>query len=613
MIRSGLLLLCKAGYPYGWPAFLAKTPRLIDAFGSILKQHRLYFLLLWCCLQHVAPAQSPVLDESAFRTMSAGERYDFVQQFSFAQMDSVTITTLLNQMLRLAQKKEDAHSAMMVHYRFYAERILLHPTNQLRILEDIMPHLLAIEKTAKEHGFAVEELVGHFYATYEQFNHKKFPPEQMYVEVQRTFGKMESIGFEKFEYYNPETIFYCLIKFMQDWEDYEESYRYLTVAERIIQPSAQNYSIYTLCLNYLQNYWQQKKDYAKATEYAQKILHFNQHLPTNNDPESAWRSRFWQGFSSLSIAELMLEQGKEAEVEHYADQGYAWSKVENSEGPRYAFLAEYEALQVYIPIKLRFNKLNEAGQLLQRSSEIKEKLGAGWDVSIFKHIKFYENFAHYEEVSGHPADALHYLKLARTLEDSLERRNDARKFEQIKQRLAAEKYTEQIRLVESEKQQQEQLRNAAFVLLALVLIGTYFWFRRQRDLRRRKEAELEAAKNDLKIITSGLREKSELLENLRLEMEQRSLTGERSQYLEQLFNSTILTEDDWLRFRTVFEKVYPNFIAEQKSLFPGLTPAQLRYLVLEKLQLSTHEMANMLGVSDNTIRQTRLRLRRATA
>jgi hypothetical protein len=103
-----------------------------------------------------------------------------------------------------------------------------------------------------------------------------------------------------------------------------------------------------------------------------------------------------------------------------------------------------------------------------------------------------------------------------------------------------------------------------------------------------------------------------LAAQLRLELEKLSASGERSQYLEQLMQSTILTEDDWLRFQTVFEKVHPGFMEEQKALYPDLTPAELRYLVLEKLQLSTHEMANMLGVSDKTVRQTRVRLRRKT-
>lgn len=540
--------------------------------------------------------------------MSASARFRFVHDFAFTGLDAAGVANVLDRMLAVAEEKNDSRSYIAVKFRRYERRetLKLPPT-------EILPTLTDMEREARENNFDVETVAGRLYLKYEQFKYKKIPTEQMYAEVQIAFGSMEALGFDRFQDYKPETMFYILIKFMQDLEDYEESFRFLTTAERVLAPTGKNYVLYTLFLNYLQSYWQRKKDYSKAIEYAQKVLRFNQHLPADaTDPEAGWRARFWQGFSSLSIADMMLQQGKREEVERYADQGYAWSRVETAGSPRAAYIAEYEALQVYIPIKLEFGKLAEAGALLKRSKELKEMLGVRWDISIFKHIKFYENLARYEEMLGRPADALHYTKLARELQDSLDRRNDIRKFEQINQRLAAEKYTEQLRLVEAEKEFQEELRNAAFVLLALVLALSFAWFRRQRRLRQQKEQELEAAQKDLVDLTQRLREKSELLENLRVEISDRSVNGERSQYLEQLFTSMILTEEDWRRFRAVFEKVHPNFMKEQKALYPGLTPAELRYLVLEHLELSTHEMANMLGVSDNTIRQTRARLRRKT-
>ncbi len=574
-----------------------------------MTQHRFYIVVLICCWQQFAPAQPPALDEAAFRSLSAAGRYRFVHDFSFSNLDSAATATILHRMLVIARAENDPRCALAVHYRRYTERQRLYRTESAMV-EGILPALSAMETEAKKHGLAVEEVAGHIYFTYEQFNHKKLPHEQMYAEAQGTFAKMETVGFGKFQDYKSELIFYFLIKFMLDLEDHEEAFRYLQVAEQVIQPSGENYRFYTLFLNYLQDYWQRKRDYAKAIEYARRVLYFNQHLPPNDDPEAAWRSRFWQGFSSLSIAEMLLEQGDTAEVERYADQGYAWSKVEKPDSPREAFIAEYEALQVYIPIKLLLGQLDEAGALLQRALDLKKKLRSGWDIDMFKHIKFYENFARYEELRGHAADALRYTQLARNLQDSLDRRNDARKFEQIKQRLAIGKYTEQLRLVESEKETQERLRNAAFVLLALVLLLTYAWFHHQQRLRRQKEAELKAAKTDLVAMTHGFREKSDLLEHLRLDLEKLSVRDERSHHLEQLSRLVILTDEHWAQFRTLFEKVHPGFLAEQKALNPQLTPAELRILVLEKLGLSAAEMANMLGVSANTIYKTGQRLRK---
>jgi hypothetical protein len=232
------------------------------------------------------------------------------------------------------------------------------------------------------------------------------------------------------------------------------------------------------------------------------------------------------------------------------------------------------------------------------------------DFFLKKDIRFLEAHAKYHEKRGDFSAAYRYAALAKPLQDSFERRNDARKYEKIQQRLDAEKYSEQLRLVESEKQLQKWLRNAALAILALVSALGFANYRRLQAKRRLALAELETARNELADFTQSFKEKSELAENLRLEMEKLSAKGERSQYLEQLTHSTILTDEDWTKFRSVFEKVHPDFIAEQKTLHPDLTQAELRYLVLEKLQLSTHEMANMLGVSDGTIRQTRMRMKK---
>ena len=166
--------------------------------------------------------------------------------------------------------------------------------------------------------------------------------------------------------------------------------------------------------------------------------------------------------------------------------------------------------------------------------------------------------------------------------------------------------------MESEKQLQQWLRNAALVILLLVALLAFGNYQRLQAKSRQALAELETARSNLETFTQGFREKSDLVDHLRIEIEKLSRSGERSDYLEKLTQSTILTEEDWLEFKLLFEKVHPHFIAGQKNIYPDLTPAETRLLVLEQLNLSTHEMANMLGVSKNTINQTRSRLRRKT-
>lgn len=100
---------------------------------------------------------------------------------------------------------------------------------------------------------------------------------------------------------------------------------------------------------------------------------------------------------------MRLAQGDTAGVEATADEGYVLTKYADDNTDIYARLAEYEALQVYVPIKMAFGKLNEAGRLLQRAADI--GMGERWEVDVFKHIKFYKNYARYHEVRGNAAEA----------------------------------------------------------------------------------------------------------------------------------------------------------------------------------------------------------------
>ena len=74
--------------------------------------------------------------------------------------------------------------------------------------------------------------------------------------------------------------------------------------------------------------------------------------------------------------------------------------------------------------------------------------------------------------------------------------------------------------------------------------------------------------------------------------------------------STILTDEEWEKFRDIFEKVHGGYLKRLKDKLPGLSPAETRYMALAKLQLSSREMAATLGVSKQAIHVTSHRLRK---
>ncbi|OOQ57035.1 tetratricopeptide repeat protein [Mucilaginibacter pedocola] len=544
-----------------------------------------------------------------FADMSNEQRYRYVHNYPFYKIDSgALVNSVFVQMRDIAQKKGDNRAELAIDFYNCFSSGNVGVKTPGGISSDSLFH--TIENRAKRYGFPIEETVARFYLTENAANSGKISYEQRYTALMRITEHMQQLGYQNFRDYYIENMMLRTAMVMWDLDDREKAYLYLSIAERFVATTEEGNWYFTQVMSYLQTYWKIKKDYRRSLAYAFKIKNFHDHYRPVS-PGSIEHNNFWRGFSTIEIADLLVKQGKVAESEQYADKGYMLSKAPpNALSNFYAFQAEYDALIVLVDVKLSLGKLQQAGALLQRAQQLKSWLEAKKQLDYFKPLRLYRYLAEYNERKGNSAVALSYIKQADLLQDSLTRRNDAHKLARAQQRLESEKYAQKIAEVEKEKRLEKTLRQAALVILALVLIVGFMYYKRAQAIRKQKESELEATKQQLLQQTQILREKSEQADNLHAEMEKLSATGQRSEYLEQLTRATILTDDDWASFRTLFEKVYPNFISEQKQLYPGITPAEIRLAVLDKLELNTNEMANMLGVSKNTIHQTRVRLRK---
>ena len=118
-------------------------------------------------------------------------------------------------------------------------------------------------------------------------------------------------------------------------------------------------------------------------------------------------------------------------------------------------------------------------------------------------------------------------------------------------------------------------------------------------------AEAQKAKEQLVFFTESLQEKTQLIESLQSAPKQEEHLGQ----IEELSRYTILTDEDWDRFRVLFTKVYPGFFVSLKEHIPDITVGEQRMAALVKLRISIKDSAAMLGVSINSIYKTRQRLR----
>jgi DNA-binding CsgD family transcriptional regulator len=235
-----------------------------------------------------------------------------------------------------------------------------------------------------------------------------------------------------------------------------------------------------------------------------------------------------------------------------------------------------------------------------------------------------------------PALYMVYSDSANTFNDKLAVQKDLNTKYKIEMAVQYEQVKEREKSFASEKQRQLLLRNVIIVFVVLLMFISLLLYNRaqiknksrQQQLIAQKqlaENELRTATQQLNAFTQSIREKNAFIEKASREIErvnaelniakneQQGLASSPepdNHSIQLLQNSVLLTDEDWRNFTHLFEKVHEGFFQRLKQKLPGLSPAETRFAALIKLQLSNKEMASMLGVGTEAIRQIRSRLKR---
>lgn len=208
--------------------------------------------------------------------------------------------------------------------------------------------------------------------------------------------------------------------------------------------------------------------------------------------------------------------------------------------------------------------------------------------------------------------------------DTLQQRVDDNRLDFTKAQVEYEHMQAVFAKTEKEIARQRQLRNlilAGIAVLTVIVLLLYSRSRLRQKLRAeqlerdKQQAQADAAyarqqvahaQQQLEEFLRHMAEKNKLIEGLEAQ-----LSGEVAQDVHtRLQNFTILTDDDWSNFKQLFNQAYPGFHTAVIQALPGLSPAELRFLSLYKLNLTQREMAAMLGVSEEAVRKQNYRLRK---
>ena len=223
-------------------------------------------------------------------------------------------------------------------------------------------------------------------------------------------------------------------------------------------------------------------------------------------------------------------------------------------------------------------------------------------------------------VLGNKDSILKYSELYGNVHDSIERAVADSRLEISRIKLDNLQNALTIKNLHKEKEAERLKRNfiLAFIIMFAVIVILILNRQRQRSMHNQKlalqektaaEAEVAAAKEQLNMFKQNIIEKTSLVEKLQEQVQHKETSAEQLQVIDELSSQTILTEEDWDKFKKLFEKIYPGFFVKLREKATDITLAEQRMAALTRLHLTTKQMASMLGISVDSVHKTRQRLR----
>jgi hypothetical protein len=345
--------------------------------------------------------------------------------------------------------------------------------------------------------------------------------------------------------------------------------------------------------------WQKMKQYDSAFLYYQKTMQLAEEL----------NSEVWKGIVSGNRGQIYFLQRKYDTAKALLTYDYLtskkfreWDNAANS----LQWVARINLLQGKKDSALK--QVKEAMQLLSK------KFSSGYFQALC-----YTTSEVYRAL-GKNDSAYKYAQIYSRLYDSTERAVASSRLEISQIKLNNLQNILTIQNLQKEKDDAAQQRNfiiAAIIMLAVIAILILNWqrqklkYHQQLSLQQKAaaDAEISAAKEQMKLFTQNIIEKANVIEKLEQQLNNKTLTAEQQEMMNELSHQSILTEDDWKKFKTLYEKIHPGFFSKLIETVSDITIAEQRMAALTRLHLSTRQMASMLGISPNSVNKTKQRLR----
>ncbi len=323
----------------------------------------------------------------------------------------------------------------------------------------------------------------------------------------------------------------------------------------------------------------------------------------------------------MDLGIIFARQGKGKLALNYADKGISLTeKFGSKEDISQALNSKAEALSHLHDYKL-------SNRYLDKSIAMAKQIGYGLLLQ-----KSYYSYAENLKKMGDYHSAFNYMEKYVQVKDSIDQEKFHKQlahFETKYKTLEKQKEIEDL-------QHQKALQKAHFNLLlissiALLLLSFgLFYIIIQRRKKRRKimHLELEKSQIEAKRLAEQLALKNKQLTTHALNMMQKNqllmafsnaitniveasegIVKKQLKSLKNKVNRLINSEKDWDAFKIFFEQVNKDFLKNIKALSPELTQSDLRMATLLKLNMSNKEIASILNITYQSVKNAQNRLK----
>ena len=240
--------------------------------------------------------------------------------------------------------------------------------------------------------------------------------------------------------------------------------------------------------------------------------------------------------------------------------------------------------------------------------------------------RVYRSLGDFEKAYNHQQDLI-------AVTDSIFNLEKSRQLTELQTLYESEKKEKEIALLETQKEQARfkfimVLGGLSFIIVLGFLLALHQRLKIKKNKKlmavqqenaelRTKELQrkLEFKNKELTTQSLNLVQKNGIMEELKFGINEIIQVSDKPatkkiNSLKRLIDYSFHLDKDWDRFRIHFEQVHNCFFEKLMAEFPDLTAAECRLCALIKLNLTTKEMATIMGIAPESMKVARHRLRK---